>query len=193
MGESELKIALLREGEERVREIWQAAEETVQQRRRELAAEQERMRLEAERQMQAKIFRLRNSLHAEAQTRAMACRLHAEAELEERLQRLAVQLLAEFDAEQRAALWPALCAELPPAEWCKITVSQADRELAARTFPAAEIELDDELAGGLIATTGGDGVRVDNSLGCRLSRAWPDLLPQLMGELRQLVDNDETA
>jgi len=193
MGESELKIALLREGEERVRLFWQAAEEVVAQRRRELEADQEKMRLDAERQLQAKISRLRNSLLAKAQAQAMACRLNAEAELEERLQRLAAQLLPELAAEHRDALWQALCAELPPAEWCKITVAKADRGRAAQAFPTAEIELADELAGGLLATSRGGGVRVDNSLGCRLLRAWPDLLPQLMSELRELVDNDETA
>jgi len=36
-------------------------------------------------------------------------------------------------------------------------------------------------------------VTVDNSLACRLRRAWPDLLPQLMSELRRLVDRNETA
>lgn len=192
MGESELKIALLREGEERVREFWQAAEETVAQSRREFEAERAQMRLEADRQLQAKISRLRTRLLAEAQARAMACRLKAEAELEERLKRLASQLLTELAAEHREALWQALCAELPPAEWCKITVTQSDQGLAARTFPAAEIELDEKLAGGLIATSGGGRVQIDNSLGCRLLRAWPDLLPQLMSELRELVDKDET-
>ena len=193
MGEAELKIALQREGEERVRQFWQAAEETVAQRRRELEAEQEKMRLEADRQLQVKVSRLRNSLLSEAQARSMACRLNTEAELEERLQRLAAQLLAELAEENREALWQALCAELPPAEWCKIRVAQADRGLAARAFPAAEIELDEQLAGGLVATGCGGAVRVDNSLGCRLLRAWPDLLPQLMSELRKLVDNDETS
>jgi vacuolar-type H+-ATPase subunit E/Vma4 len=193
MGESELKIALQREGEEQVRGFWQAAEERVATRRRELEAGQEQLRLEADRQLQREVSRLRNSLLAEAQTRAMACRLHAEAGLEERLQVLATQLLRELAEENREALWQALCAELPSAEWSKVTVAQADRVLAARAFPAAEIEIDDALAGGLIATSAGGSVRVDNSLGCRLLRAWPDMLPQLMSELRQMVDKDETA
>ena len=192
MGESELKIALQREGEEQVRAFWQAAEEKVAKRRQELKEEQEQLRLEAERQLQSEVSRRRNSLLAESRMQVMASRLHAEALLDERLQGLASQLLTELVEKNREVLWQALCAELPPAEWGKITVSQASQSLAARDFPLAEIELDDAISGGLIATSS-SGVRVDNSLTCRLRRAWPDLLPQLMSELRRLVDSDETA
>jgi len=192
MGESELKIALQREGEEQVRAFWQAAEEKVAKRRQELKEEQEQLRLEAERQLQSEVSRRRNSLLAESRKQVMASRLHAEALLDERLQGLASQLLTELVEKNREVLWQALCAELPPAEWGKITVSQASQSLAARDFPIAEIELDDAITGGLIATSS-SGMRVDNSLTCRLRRAWPDLLPQLMSELRRLVDRDETA
>jgi vacuolar-type H+-ATPase subunit E/Vma4 len=192
MGESELKIALQREGEEQVRAFWKAAEEKVAKRRQELKEEQEQLRLETERQLQSEVSRRRNSLLAESRMQVMASRLHAEALLDERLQGLASQLLTEFTEKNRDVLWQALCDELPSAEWDKITVSQASQGLAARDFPTAEIELDDAIAGGLIATSS-SGVRVDNSLVCRLRRAWPDLLPQLMSELRRLVDSDETA
>ena len=192
MGESELKIALQREGEEQVRAFWQAAEEKVAKRRQELKEEQEQLRREAERQLQFEVTRRRNSQRTESRMQAMASRLHAEALLDERLQGLASQLLTELTEKNREVLWQAFCAELPHAEWDKITVSQGSQGLAVRDFPTAEIELDDAIAGGLIATSS-SGVRVDNSLTCRLRRAWPDLLPQLMSELRRLVDSDETA
>ncbi|MDG5469171.1 V-type ATP synthase subunit E [Deltaproteobacteria bacterium IMCC39524] len=187
-----MKIALQREGEEQVRAFWQAAEEKVAKRRQELKEEQQLLRLEAERQLQSEVSRRRNSLLAKSRRQVMASRLHAEALLDERLQGLASRLLTELTEKNREVLWQALCAELPPAEWGKITVSQASQGLAARDFPTAEVELDDAIAGGLIATSR-SGVRVDNTLACRLRRAWPDLLPQLMSELRRLVDSDETA
>jgi vacuolar-type H+-ATPase subunit E/Vma4 len=192
MGESELKIALQREGEEQVRAFWQAAEEKVAKRRQELKEEQEQLRREAERQLQFEVTQRRNSQRTESRMQAMASRLHAEALLDERLQGLASQLLTELTEKNREVLWQAFCAELPHAEWGKITVSQGSQGLAVRDFPTAEIELDDAIAGGLIATSS-SGVRVDNSLTCRLRRAWPDLLPQLMSELRRLVDSDESA
>ena len=193
MGESELKIALQREGEEQVRAFWQAAEEKVAKRRQELRDEQEQLRIEAERQLQSEVSRRRNRLLVKSRLQAMASRLHAEALFDERLQGLASQLLTELTEKNREVLWQALCAELPSSEWSKITVSQADKVLAARTFPAAEIELEETLAGGLIATSRDSGLKVDNSLDCRLRRAWPDLLPQLMSDFRRLVDRDETA
>jgi vacuolar-type H+-ATPase subunit E/Vma4 len=192
MGASELKIALQREGEEQVCAFWQAAEEKVAKRRQELKEEQEQLRLEAERQLQSEVSRRGNSLLAESWRKAMASRLHAEALLDKRLQGLAAQLLTELAEKNREALWQALCAELPPAEWGKITVSLASQALAVRDFPTSEIEIDDAIVGGLVATSN-SGVKVDNSLGCRLRRAWPDLLPQLVSELRRLVDEDETA
>ncbi len=192
MGASELKIALQREGEEQVRAFWQAAEEKVAKRRQELKEEQEQLRLEAERQLQAEVSRRGNSLLADSRMQAMASRLHAEALLDERLQGLAAQLLTELAEKNREALWQALCAELPSTEWCKITVSLASQALAVRDFPASEIEIDDAIVGGLVATSS-SGVKVDNSLPCRLRRAWPDLLPKLVSELRRLVDEDETA
>jgi len=188
-----LKIALQHQGEEQIRAFWKTAEEQVAKRRQELKVEQEKLRSAADRQLQAEVARRRNSLLSEAQTRAMANRLHAEADLDERLQELASQVLVELAANNREALWRALCAELPPAKWRKIELSQADRFLAAQDFPQAEIALDDTLAGGLIVTGCDGGVKVDNSLDCRLRRAWPDLLPQLMKALRKLVDRDETT
>jgi vacuolar-type H+-ATPase subunit E/Vma4 len=159
MGESELKIALQREGEEQVRAFWQAAEEKVAKRRQELKEEQEQLRREAERQLQFEVTQRRNSQRTESRMQAMASRLHAEALLDERLQGLASQLLTELTEKNREVLWQAFCAELPHAEWGKITVSQGSQGLAVRDFPTAEIELDDAIAGGLIATSS-SGVRV---------------------------------
>jgi vacuolar-type H+-ATPase subunit E/Vma4 len=193
MGESELKIALRRDGDERIRDIWQVAEESVTKRRRELEVEMEQVRSEADRQLQLEVSRLRNGLLAEAQTRAMENRLQAESAFEERLKQLTSRLLTELAYRNREVMWQELCTELPPAEWGKVRVSPLDQGRAARDFPTAEIELDDALDGGMIATSVGGAMRIDNSLGTRLSRAWPDLLPQLMSEVRRMVDEDETA
>lgn len=192
MGESELKESLRHEGEKQVRAFWQAAEEKVAKRRQELEQEQEQRNREAERRLEAEISRRRDNRLAESRRQAMASRLRAEALLDERLQSLASQLLAEFAEQDREFLWKALCGELPATEWHKVTVSQVDQALAARDFPTAEVEVDNVIVGGLIATSS-SGVRIDNSLSCRLRRAWPNLLPQLMNELRGLVDGDETS
>jgi vacuolar-type H+-ATPase subunit E/Vma4 len=193
MGESELKRALQREGEEQICTFWQQAESAVASRRKEVEAELMQLRRETDRQLQGEATELRNNLLFEAQTRAMCSRLHEEAALEERLLHLAHQLLPEMASNGRAALWKTLCEELPESDWTILKVHPADQTLAGRDFPAARIESDETLGGGLIATNTDGKIRIDNSLSCRLLRAWPDLVPKLLGEFRKRVDNDETA
>ena len=193
MGEAELKNALQREGEAQVGNFWQQAEAAVAIRRKEIETERLQLRAETDRQLQAKVTVLRNDLIFGAQALAMGHRLHAEAALEEHLLLLARQILPELASDDRSALWKGLCEELPEADWTTLKVHPADHKLADCDFPAAEIERDETLGGGLIATNADGMIRVDNSLSCRLMRAWPDLLPKLLGELRKLVNNDETA
>jgi vacuolar-type H+-ATPase subunit E/Vma4 len=193
MGESELKRALQREGEEQICNFWQQAETVVALRRKEIKAELMQLRHETDRQLQGEATELRNNLLFEAQTRAMGCRLHEEAALEERLLHLARQLLPELASNGRAVLWKKLCEELPESDWMTIKVHPADQTLADQDFPAARIESDETLGGGLIVTNAEGTIRIDNSLNCRLLRAWPDLVPKLLGEFHKRVDNDETA
>jgi vacuolar-type H+-ATPase subunit E/Vma4 len=193
MGESELKKALQREGEARIRGFWQDAEAAVSKQREEIDAEITRLRDETDRQLQTESTMLRSNLLFAAQNRALKSRLHAEAALAERLLLLASQLLPELARNDRAGVWLALSAELPEGNWTAFKVTQEDRKRAARTFPDAVIECDAELGGGLIATNADATICIDNSMHCRLLRAWPDLLPQLLDELRKRVDNDETA
>lgn len=193
MAEAELKSALHREGEARIRGFWETAEGTVSAQRAEFEAELAQLRAETDRQLQADSTELRNTLLLAARTRAMASRLHAEAALEKRLLILAGELLRELAERRRASVWEALCAELPNADWLALRVHPEDCDLAAAAFPAATIETDTALGGGLIVANADGTMRIDNSLACRLLRGWPDLLPQLVGELRTLVDTHETA
>ena len=188
MGEAELKIALQREGEAQVRDFWQQAEVAVETRRKEIEAELTQLHVEADCQLQAETTALRNNLLFAAQTRVLEGRLHTEAALEERLLVQAHQLLPELASDDRSKLWELLCDELPAADWAILKVHPADRKLAGRDFQTAEIECDGALGGGVIVTNVDGMVRIDNSLGCRLLRAWPDLMPKLLTELRKLVD-----
>lgn len=193
MGESELKLALQREGSTQVAEFWQQAESFVTSRRQESETKVQHLRAETDRQLHAELATLRNNLLFEAQTRAMAYRLHAEAALEERLLCLARQLLPGLAGDNREALWRTLFEELPSNDWTTVTVHPADQALADRDFPAATIEHNEAIGGGLITTNTKHTIRIDNSLSCRLLRAWPNLLPDLLTEIRQLVSEDETT
>lgn len=192
MGASELKTALRRAGEERIRGFWKEAESAVSARRKEVDTELVQLRAETDRQLTIDVSNLRNNQLFTAQTKAMESRLHAEAKLEQRLLLLAQQMLRELAAGQ-PGLWQVLYAELPQADWRHLTVHPADRSRVETDFPEAVIDCDESLGGGMIATSGDGTFRVDNSLLCRLLRAWPDLLPRLLAELRKRVDEDEAA
>ena len=193
MGESELKIALQREGEAQVRDLWRQAEDAVAARRAELKAKRLSAHTETDRRLQEAINTLRNNLLLDFQTRALESRLHAETALAERLLILARQELTDLVEVDRTALWKALREELPLADWASLSVHPADRKSAEGDFATAEISCDVAIGGGLVATSADGMLRVDNSLSCRLMRAWPDLLPKMLDELRKRVDNDETA
>lgn len=193
MGELELKAALQHEGEVQAAELWRQAESTVAARREQVEAERRQLRAESERQLQVEVAALRNNLLLEARTRAMKQRLHEEAALEKRLLLVACQLLAELADNDRSGLWKAICAELPATDWTTLKVHPADFERARRDFPAAEIVRDETLGGGLVASNADSTICIDNSLNCRLKRAWPDLLPKLFDELRKRVSDDETT
>ena len=190
MGVSELKTALRQDGEARARAFWQQAEATVEKRRKEIAAEVEHLRDETGRSLQAEEARLRNNLLFEARAKATGYRLHAEAAMELRLMEMAGRVLGEMIGNSRQQIWQALCRELPEYPWTNLRVHPEDLTIARQAFPAAAIECDEAIVGGLVAADAKGSIHIDNSLPCRLTRAWPDLLPSLMKALRERVDSD---
>lgn len=172
-------------------EFWQEAESAVANRRQDVEDELARLRAETDSLLQSELSRQRNNLLFEAQNQARIDRVQAEAAMAERLYLLATQMLPKLAQIDRQTLWQAFCAELPEADWRVFRVASADRQLAQRSFPQAEIVEDEALYGGLIASTADGTIRIDNSLSCRLMRFWPDLLPKLLNSLRTLVNDDE--
>jgi V/A-type H+-transporting ATPase subunit E len=193
MGVSELKIALRHEGEARAREFWEQAEEVVAKRRKEIEADVEHLRDETGRSLQAEEANLRNKLLFEARAKATGDRLHAEAAMELRLKEMANRVMSGMARNARKELWKTLFRELPEYSWVHLRVHPEDLEFARQTCPAATIECDEAIGGGLVATDAEGTIRIDNSLSCRLTRAWPDLLPNLMKDLRERVDSDATS
>jgi V/A-type H+-transporting ATPase subunit E len=184
MGRRELLEALQREGEETMAaitargataaaELRSQAEERLAKLRREDEQECERLCSERKRLLlgkaagEAALIRLRAE-------HALALRLHEHA-------RSSLQELAGADAEK---LFSSLAAELPAMPWSTISTSPGDARRAAALFPDATIIPDTTISGGLKAATAGQSLTVDNTLEKRLERFWPDLLPQLLAELR---------
>lgn len=184
MGRRELLLALQREGGETMAAIAAAA-----------AAEEERLRAEAELrreggQQEHELRRellcsgRRMALVSKAAREAELIRLRTEHALSQRLYERARICLRDACKNGGERLFRALAAELPGVPWRSVCCSPADAAAASATFPGAAIIADAEISGGCRGASADGTLTVDNSMEKRLERAWPDLLPQLLAELR---------
>lgn len=193
MGQTELEAALRRDGDDRAREIWAHAENEAERLRSEQKTASEREEHDVNAELETELLLLTTAKQAEAARRAQLLRLEAEAALAERLRELADQQLSKMAAAGGAKLFQALASEIPDHHWQRIQVNLRDQPLVAELYPQAEIEISDEIFGGLIVQTEGGRIQIENTLGKRLHHLWPELLPELMVELRRIAGDYEPA
>lgn len=188
MGRRELLDALEREGQETMASI--ADREAVEGERLRVAAGQRLagLRLEHEQLCDRQCRDLQHKVMSKALREAALIRLRAEHSLSLRLWDRALIAVMQHRPEHPEKLWRDLAAELPPDQWLTVQVNPGAVSLATSCFPGAEIIVDAELSAGFKATTADGGLTVDNTLQTRLARLWPELLPQLMTEMRQLLE-----
>jgi vacuolar-type H+-ATPase subunit E/Vma4 len=190
MGEHELQEALRGKARETIRELWQAAEAAVAERRAEIDARQAALRDTAERQLAAAAAVVLREVLATAERAVRQRQLVAEQALRERLHAAAMRVLPELGAGDRRRLWRTLAAELPPIAWQRIRVHPDDLSVARQFFPTVEVIAEPALGGGLVAETADGRIVIDNALTGRLARAWPDLLAPLFAAINEEVDRD---
>ena len=190
MGGTELKAALLREAENRARSLWQTAEAVVEERRRAVEKEISRNESEATKRLEEAAEAERKAILFSAQQKADDRRLRATADLCERIKKLADRLLPQLAVQEGPALWTALLNELPDIAWGTVWVCPEDKSLAEQSLPGVRITEQSGLGGGLVVATMDGRIKVDNSLLCRLNRAWPDLLPKLIAEVYKRLEVD---
>lgn len=184
MGRRELLEALQREGRDKMAAItgMGAAEED---RLRSLAEERrEELRRDHELQLELLCSDLKRTIMAGASREASLIRLRAEHALSQRLHEHALFCLKQLPGDDGERIFRALAAELPALPWHTLRVAPGDAALAATHFPDATIIADETVSGGVKAATADGSLTVDNTLETRLERIWPDLLPNLMAELR---------
>ena len=188
MGRRELLDALEREGQETMAAI---ADRKAVEGERLRAAAGERiavLRLEEEQLCERQCRDLQHKIMSKAVREAALIRLRAEYALSLRLWDRALAAVMQFRPEDPEALLRALAAELPRDQWLTVRVNPGAVSSVASCFPGAEIIADAALSAGFKATTADGGLTVDNTLQTRLERLWPELLPRLMSELRQLLE-----
>jgi vacuolar-type H+-ATPase subunit E/Vma4 len=184
MGRRELLEALHREGRETMTAIVDrgAAEE---QRLRSTAEQcRDNQRMEHELQRERLCSERQRAILSRANREASLVRLRAEYALSLRLHERARTCLKQLHTGDAEGLFHRLAAELPEESWHTVWTRPGDTRLAADHFTGATIIPDDTVTGGLKAATADSSLTIDNTLEARLERAWPDLLPDLMAELR---------
>ncbi len=184
MGRRELLEALQRDGEETMAAI--AVRSAAEEQRLRSGAEQRREELRREHEQQRELLCSvrQRALLSKAAREAALIRLRAEHALSLRLYRRARICLKQLRGEDAGRLFRTLAAELPAVPWHTLWTNPGDTVLASAVFPGALIIADETLTGGLKAATAEGSLTIDNTLEVRLERLWPDLLPQLMAELR---------
>lgn len=193
MGQQELETALRREGEEKAREIWRCAEQEA------LKLRDETDRRIAEVQEQCRAHQRMESLRLQEDAKAVVLHqarlrcLAAEAHLNERLKCMTAALLKSLGKKGGDSLFSELADEVPDYDWQQVKVAVQDEALAQARFFNAEINTDEKISGGL-EVEGDDGrVVVINTLEKRLEHLWQELLPEMMTELRQGINDDGTT
>ena len=185
MGRRELLEALQRDGREKVAAITGQRAEQKERLRAEIASKIVVLQQKHEVQRELLCSGRQRQLLAKADREAALIRLRAEHALGLRLHERARNFLPQLYADDAERLFPLLAAELPALPWQTIWTTPAAISAAAALFPTATIVADPELTGGIKAALAEDILTVDNTLATRLEKLWPDLLPQLMAELRE--------
>lgn len=193
MGQQELEAALCREGEEKGREIWRTVEREAGRLRCETATVLDRQQQAGELRRDTKVFAVLETARSVARQKAQLSRLVSEDNLVKRLQLLAGQMLEPLALQEGENLFSALVDEIPEHDWCQVRVHPRDRELASSRFPTAEIVSTERISGGLQVEDLEGRIVIINSLEKRIEHLWPEILPVMLRELRQLKDGNEAV
>ncbi|MBI1919932.1 MAG: hypothetical protein HYS23_02515 [Geobacter sp.] len=185
MGYEKLIETLRKEGAEKVAAIRQEVEAQGEDFKRETAEKSAALREEFAHRGEEEHAAIQRESLAEALRETRQQRLAAEHELAGRLLELARQALPDLRAEHPGELFATLVKELPQGQWEVVKINPADRKAAKRFFADAKIKTDKAIAGGFEATTDDKRFRVVNTLEKRLERAWPELLPRILADIRR--------
>lgn len=185
MGHEELLTALRQEGEAQAVALRRAAAEAEEAVRGAAAARREALRAEQEQRRATLCAARQREMLASAAQEAARIRLQAEDGLARRLRVRATACVTRLRERGYDVIFTRLAAELPGADWAEVRVNPADGLLAKSNFPAATIITDPGISGGLIVATSDCSLTVVNTLESRLERCWPDLLPEMLAELRR--------
>ncbi len=185
MAHPELIDALRREAAEKAVAVKEAAREEVGRYESQLAQDVAQLRTRLADEAATEASEIMRNATAEASAEARGIVLDARAALSERLYRMAREMLPRYREAEYEDAFDALVRELPRRDWPRVRVNPADSHLAGDRFPESEIVPDETIVAGVVVEEEGGRVRVDNSLGKRLERAWPQILSAIIKEIEE--------
>lgn len=188
MGYMELIEALRKEGEEKVRLIWEEAEAEAEKIRSEAAEKINELKEKYVRAQASTAKDKSDDILSDAAKRARSIRLLSEEELSGRLCRLSVPLLRTLRGKDYKDVFSAIVKELPQNRWEVIRVNPEDEDIAKGYFHDSEIVSDINITGGLEASAACGGIRILNTFEKRLERAWKELLPEIIRDARRSIE-----
>lgn len=180
MGYQELIDALIKEGEEKIRSIWQKANE-----------ESEKILLEKDKkilQIKESYERLKESLCEEKREKIMLeskkearrIKLEVEKKFLEKIYNLSLSMLYHLREDCKFSVFKK---EIPEYKWDIVEVNNVDQTIAKELFPDSEILIDNSISAGLRVKTKDEKLHIDNTLEKRLERAWNQIIPELVKEI----------
>ena len=191
MGQRELEAALRRKGEEKAREIWRSVETSAQKLRAETDEKIRALQAKSRLRQGTEVERIVEEARTLALHRARMCHLTVEQGLDQRLQTLVGPLTSQLAESGGVELFAELAAEIPEFGWALVKVNPRDEQLAHDSFRSAEIVTDESICGGLEVQDDEGRLVVINTLEKRMLHLWPELLPEMIKELRQRIGSDE--
>lgn len=183
----ELIKSLRTRAEEKIQTIQREAKEEAALIQQEIELKIRSLREEYENTVTAESAKRAGHILSDAQNRVRLLTISNNRKLSDRLYRLTRSSLGLLRKEEYPNVFNALALELPPLSWTSVTVNPEDAAIARTSFPGAEIIPDENISGGVDATTGENKVRVINTLEKRLERAWEDIIPDLIKEYYETV------
>ncbi len=190
MGCRELIESLRTAGDAKITALRAKADEEAERIRTDAARRIEELRADHARTRAAEAARHTEALLSGARLEARRMDLRAERALAERIFRLARRSLRSLRNVGYRDVFASFVRELPQCDWKTVRVNPEDRDLARELLPGAGIVEEPGISGGLEAVSEGDRVRVVNTFEKRLEHLWEEMLPEIMRDVRRLMDEE---
>ena len=193
MGVDALIASLRTHHQQQIGEIWQEAEAQAAVLQKKADDDINDTRADFDSRLAAASASEEESIQHQLRDRKRQLLLQAEQRLAARLKKQAEQLLDRLRDQEYDHVFKKLVAELPERKWEQVRVNPADVILARTCLPQVPVEPDTTITGGLVAAADRETVQVDNTLEKRLEKIWPELLPEMVGEIYRDMRNNAPA